>query len=273
MSVLTQTDFYKTGHYKQYPEGTELVYSNLTPRSSRLFNWKDFDGKIVFFGLQAFIKEYLINEWNNNFFKKDKAEVVAKYKRRMDTSLGPNAVSMTHIEELYDLGYLPIEIRALPEGRKVPIGVPVLTIHNTLDKFYWLTNFLETVMSAELWKPSTVATIAHQYKKMLVQYAEETGGDVGFTALQGHDFSFRGMSGRHDAAMSGMGHLISFVGTDTIPAIDAAEEFYSADAEKELLGTSVPATEHSVACSNIAYIEKELREKGEWNGWKLEDLI
>ena len=248
MSVITQTDFYKTGHYKQYPENTQLVYSNLTPRSSRLFKWEDFDGKIVFFGLQAFIKEYLIEEWNNKFFSKPKESVISYYKRRMDTSLGVDAVSVSQLEELHDLGYLPIEIRALPEGTKVPIGVPVFTIHNTLPEFFWLTNFLETVMSCELWKPSTVATIAHQYKKMLNKYAEETGGDASFTALQGHDFSFRGMSGRHDAAMSGMGHLISFVGTDTIPAIDAAEEFYYADAEKELTGTSVPASEHSVMC-------------------------
>jgi|GEM_PF-355280 len=241
MNPATQTDFYKTGHYKQYPENTQLVYSNMTPRSDRLFKWEDFDGKIVFFGLQAFIKEYLIEEWNTKFFGKSKEQVCKYYKRRMDTSLGQDAVSVSQLEELHALGYLPIEIRALPEGTKVPIGVPVFTIHNTLPEFYWLTNFLETVMSCELWKPSTVATIAHQYKKMLDEYAEKTGGDKGFVALQGHDFSFRGMSGRHDAAMSGMGHLISFVGTDTIPAIDAAEEFYSADAEKELLGTSVPA--------------------------------
>ncbi len=248
MSVLTQTDFYKTGHYKQYPEGTEMVYSNLTPRSEKLFKWRDFDGKVVFFGLQAFIKEYLIEEWNRNFFSKPKEEVVSKYKRRMDTSLGPDAISMSHIEALHDLGYLPIEIRALPEGSKVPIGVPVLTIHNTLNEFYWLTNFLETVMSAELWKPSTVATIAHQYKRLLDKYAEETGGDRGFTALQGHDFSFRGMSGRHDAGMSGMGHLVPFVGTDSVPAIDNAEKYYNANAEKELIGCSVAATEHSVMC-------------------------
>ena len=248
MNPATQTDFYKTGHYKQYPENTQLVYSNMTPRSDRLFKWEDFDGKIVFFGLQAFIKEYLIEEWNTKFFGKSKEQVCKYYKRRMDTSLGQDAVSVSQLEELHALGYLPIEIRALPEGTKVPIGVPVFTIHNTLPEFFWLTNFLETVMSCELWKPSTVATIAHQYKKMLDKYAEETGGDASFTALQGHDFSFRGMSGRHDAAMSGMGHLISFVGTDTIPAIDAAEEFYSANAEKELIGTSVPSSEHSVMC-------------------------
>lgn len=248
MSVLTQTDFYKTGHRMQYPPGTELVYSNFTPRSSKLFKAKDFDNKIVWFGLQAFIQDYLIDEWNRDFFTQPKATVVAKYKRRLDTSLGPDAVAVDHIEALHDLGYLPLEILSLKEGSRVNIGIPVFTVMNTMPEFFWLTNFLETVMSCELWKPATAATIAYQYKKLLTKYAIETGGDVNFVPLQGHDFSFRGMSTRHDAKMTGMGHLLSFVGTDTIPAIDAAEQYYFANAEKELLGCSVPATEHSVMC-------------------------
>ena len=248
MYVTSQKDFYKTDHRRQYPEGTQMVYSNLTPRSSRLFPWAEFDGKIVWFGLQAWIKDFLMKEWQEGFFDKPKEEVVGRYKRRLDTSLGPDAVPVEHIGELHDLGYLPIEIKSLPEGSLVNIGIPCLTIHNTDDRFFWLTNDLETVMSADLWKPTTVATIAYQYKKMLTKYAEETGGDLNFVALQGHDFSFRGMSGRHDAGMSGMGHLTSFVGTDTIPAIDNVERFYNGNSENELIGCSVAATEHSVMC-------------------------
>lgn len=243
MFALTQIDFYKADHKSQYPKGTEVVYSNFTPRSSRLANVirENYDEKIIFFGLQYFIKDYLIKEWNDSFFNQPKDKVVAKYKRRMDTALGEGAIDVSHIEALHDLGYLPIRIKALEEGSHVPIKVPVLTVVNTVPEFFWLTNYIETVMSCELWKPCTTATIAYQYRKLLDTYANITGANKEFCALQGHDFSFRGVSGRKDAAVGGMGHLLSFVGTDTVSAIDAVEEWYNADAEKEFIGCSVPA--------------------------------
>lgn len=249
MYALTQKDFYKTDHRPQYPNGTTMVYSNLTPRSDRLliksFLW---DGKIVWFGAQKFVKEFLIDEYNKTFFNLPKDKAVARYKRRLDTSLGPDAVSVDHIAALHDLGYLPIEIKVLPEGSRVNIRVPTLTIKNTLPEFFWLTNDLETVLSCELWKMSTSATIAYEYHRLLVHYAKLTGSPLEFVQFQGHDFSMRGMSNRQDAGSTGMGHLLSFTGTDTIPAIDYAEYFYNANAEVELIGTSVPASEHSVMC-------------------------
>lgn len=250
VNPLTAIDFYKADHKSQYPEGTELVYSNFTPRSTRLAHMMldDYDGLIVWFGLQGFIKWFLLDTWNTGFFNQPKDEVISKYKRRMDTSLGPDAIDVSHLEALHDLGYLPIIISALPEGVRVSSKVPVLTIHNTLPEFFWLTNYLESVLSAELWKSSTTATIAYQYRKLLTQYARLTGSPVDFVGLQAHDFSFRGMSGLYDSMSSGVGHLTSFVGTDTVSAIDYAEEYYNADAEKELIGCSVPATEHSVMC-------------------------
>lgn len=249
-SALTQKDAYKIGHINQYPEGTELVYSNFTPRSSRLSPVPSDlnDDKIVFFGLQYYIKDYLIKEWNETFFDKPKEEVVAKYARRVNAMLGEGAIDFKHIEALHDLGYLPIEIKALPEGVKVPMKVPMLTIKNTLPEFYWLTNTLETSLSNELWKPCTTATIAKAYHTLLKEYAIKTGSPLDFVGIQGHDFSARGMSGRKDAAICGMGHLLSFIGTDSVGAIDAAEDFYNADCEKELLGVSVNASEHSVMC-------------------------
>jgi len=246
---LTQKDFYKTDHRRQYPAGTNMVYSNLTARSARLFKGSSlWDNKIVWFGLQRFIKEFLIKEFQDNFFDVPKGLAVGRYKRRLDTALGHGAVPVDHIEALHDLGYLPIQIYSLPEGRRVNIKVPVLTIHNTDPRFFWLTNDLETVLSTELWKPTTVATIAYEYSRLLKHYAEKTGSPMEFVQFQGHDFSMRGMSNRQDAANCGMGHLLSFTGTDTIPAIDAAEAYYNAMAEFELIGTSVPATEHSVMC-------------------------
>lgn len=250
MNPLTQMDFYKADHRRQYPEGTQFVYSNFTPRSSRLAPVLHgyYDEKVVFVGLQGFIKEFLIETFNDGFFDRPKEEVVAEYKRRMDTSLGEGAVPVDHIEALHDLGYLPICIKALPEGSRVDIKVPVLTVRNTNKHFSWLVNYLETVMSAMLWKPCTTATVAYEYRRILEHYAEATGSPLDFVAVQAHDFSFRGMSGLEDAARSGIGHLLSFVGTDTVPAIDYAENYYNADAGKELIGCSVPATEHSVMC-------------------------
>jgi nicotinamide phosphoribosyltransferase len=239
------TDYYKVGHVFQYPDKTELVYSNLTPRSSRL---KGVD-EMVFFGMQYFIKEYLVAYFNDNFFRQPKEKVMADYKRRISTSLGAGLPTYSHLERLHDLGYLPIEIKALPEGSKVPMKVPCITLVNTLPEFYWLTNFLETLLSAVIWQPCTSATIAHAYRKLLNGYAAETGMPAEFVQWQGHDFSFRGMSSLETAVLSGMGHLLSFTGTDTIPAIDALEQYYNADADKELIGGSVAATEHSVMCS------------------------
>jgi len=247
---LTAIDFYKAGHRQQYPAGTTMVYSNFTARSDKLKNIPDrlWCGKVKFFGLQYFIKEYLIETWNEGFFKRPKAEVVAVYKRRMDTSLGVDSVPVDHIEALHDLGYLPLAIHALPEGCLVPIKVPVLTIYNTHPDFFWLTNYIESVMSCYLWKPITSATMAHHYRLLLDGFAEQTGADKAFVPFQAHDFSFRGMSTPMDAALSGAAHMTCFVGTDCVPGIDLLEEYYGADCTGELVGCSVPATEHSVMC-------------------------
>ena len=257
-SVLSAIDFYKAGHINQYPVGTTEVYSNFTPRSVKHLNVEKelYDGKIVFFGLQAFIKGFLIEAFDESFFKQPLARVLKQYKRRMDTSLFTN-FDVSHIEALHNLGYLPIRIKALPEGAKVNPGVPVFTIVNTKPEFFWLTNYLETVISAEIWKKMVNATIASHYRGIFKKYAEMTAAPMDFVGFQGHDFSFRGMSGWADGALNGMAHLTSFVGTDTVAAIDSMEYFYNADADKELIGCSVPATEHSVMCMGGMDSEKE----------------
>ena len=249
INPLTCIDFYKADHRRQYPKGTASVYSNFTPRSTKhAYHIRGVDERIIFFGLQYFIKWYLVEVFNKEFFHKDKEKVVGRYKRRMDTALGPDAIPMDHIEALHDLGYLPISIRALPEGAAVDARVPLFTIENTLPEFFWLTNYLETILSAMNWKACTSATTAYKYKQLLIRSALETGGDLSFVPFQAHDFSFRGMGGPQDAVISGAGHLTSFVGTDTVPSIDFHEDWYGANAEKELVGCSVPATEHSVMC-------------------------
>ena len=250
------TDFYKIGHREQYPEGTQTVYSTWTPRTSRVDNIKH----VVAFGFQGFIKKYLIEFFNEEFFGRPKEEIVAEYVRTIKATLGNAKPSTKHIEDLHDLGYLPIKIKAMPEGYSVPIRVPMLTIENTDPRFFWLTNFLETLMSCELWLSSTSATTAAEYRRILNKYAERTG-DPSFVPFQGHDFSFRGMASLEAAEMSGAGHLLSFVGTDTIPAITYLEDYYGANVEKELVGCSVNATEHSVMCAGGSDHEFETYER------------
>jgi nicotinamide phosphoribosyltransferase len=237
-------DGYKTDHRRQYVDGTEQVYSNGTARASRDPRYKS----TVVFSLQGFVQE-LKQNWDDNFFNQPKEKVVKAYQRRLDNYLGKGAVPTDHIEALWDLGYLPLRIKALPEGTLCPIGVPMYTITNTHPEFFWLTNDLETTMSCNTWGGITSATIAFEYRKILTAACKETNPEaLPFVPWQAHDFSYRGMNGDEAAARSGAGHLLSFTGTDTIPAIDYLEQYYGADSDKELIGGSVPATEHSVMC-------------------------
>lgn len=238
-------DGYKVGHVFQYPKGTEFVYSNFTPRTTRRNPAPE---GVVVFGLQYFVVEYLCRQFQEGFFDRPVDDVLAEYERRITNYLGPGWGSSDHIGELHALGYLPLSIKALPEGTIAPYGVPALTIVNTHPRFFWLTNMLETVMSSVLWKASVSATTAMMYRRVFDRYAEATGASPEFVPFQGHDFSFRGMCGVEDASVSGAAHLLSFVGTDTVPAIGFLERYYGADSDAEMVGVSVPATEHSVMC-------------------------
>lgn len=257
LNPALMADFYKISHRQMYPKDTKVVYSTWTPRASRV---KDV-AEVIHFGAQSFIKHYLISFFNENFFGVDKTSIVADYKRIIKHTLGVQDPETGHIEALHDLGYLPLSIKALAEGSIVPIRVPVLTVQNTDDRFFWLTNYIETLASCELWQASTSATIALEYKRILTKAALETVGNADFVPFQGHDFSMRGMSSLNSAISSGMGHLTSFVGTDTIPAIQGVEAFYNGDVEKELIGTSIPATEHSIQCAygdDMVYLNEML---------------
>lgn len=246
-------DFYKTGHPSMYPGSTTKLVANFTPRSAKYAPVlrELFDDKVVWFGLQGFIQEFLIDLFDSEFFRKPKTQAIRKYKRRMDTALGPGAVPVSSLEALHDLGYLPLEIRSLPEGSRVDIKVPPVIFINTHPDFPWVSTYFETIFSCESWKPSTVATIAFEFRKLLIYFANLSGAPLEFVSWQGHDFSMRGMSGVHDAMRCGSGHLLSFTGTDTIPAIDYLEDHYGANADRELVGGSIPASEHSVMALRI----------------------
>ena len=258
MEIINATDGYKLGHHRMYPEGTQMVYSNWTPRSNRYFP-EATEGSVVF-GIQYFVKKYLIEEFNK-WFALPKEEAIKQFAYRVGNFVDLNQVGTKHIEELYDLGYLPIEIKALPEGSICPIRVPMMTIKNTLPDFFWLTNYLETLISCTLWLPCTSATSARLYKKRLMEHARKTGFpeevNLGFSC---HDFSMRGMAGLDAAIISGMAHMTSFCGSETIPAIEAVEHYYNANVTEELVAATVPASEHSVACSTISDFEDNVEE-------------
>jgi nicotinamide phosphoribosyltransferase len=231
-------DFYKVNHYEQYPIGTEIIFSNFTPRKSRI----DGVNYSIFFGLKYFIKEYLVEQFQKNFFELPLSEVLSTYKNFMKQTLGIEK-EWQHIAQLHQLGYLPIKIYALPELTKLPEKCPALVIFNTDPKFYWLTNMLETILSSILWGACTSATTANRYHEILSGYADITSDLPEFVDYQAHDFSFRGMFGLEAAMISGAAHLQYFRGTDSIPSIFFLNKYYDRDLS---CGTSVPATEHSV---------------------------
>jgi nicotinamide phosphoribosyltransferase len=249
--ALMLTDVYKLGHLQQYQlAGTpEVVYSNWTNRGSRIAGVDH----VVHFGLQAFLAK--LETWFEPFFATDEDEVCSLYAERLTQILGPNTIGTDHVRALHRKGYLPLTFSAVPEGTPVPLRVPSFTFENTDPEFFWLTNYIETIASAEVWQPSTSATIALEFRKVLEAGCERTGGDPLAIDWQGHDFSFRGMSSMETAAASGAGHLLSFTGTDSLPSLDYIEQFYGG----EYVAGSVPATEHSVMCAGAAVVgEKEL---------------
>jgi nicotinamide phosphoribosyltransferase len=234
-----------------YEGGMEYLYSNTTPRKSRL----PFADKVVVFGIQYLLKKYLSENWNEEFFSKDIEEVLIEYHRVIDNTLGQNVIDDEKIRYLHNLGYLPVKIKALEEGSLCPIRIPFLTIVNTDPNCAWLTNYLETLFQTVIWHPITCATISHAFRLKLEEYAQLTCDDNSHVKFQAHDFSARGCQSVESSGASGIGHLLSFVGTDTIHAISMAEEYYNADVSKELVGCSVPATEHSIMQSSIQYIQ------------------
>ena len=243
MNGLLLTDGYKTGHHQQYPMGTEEVYSNWTPRSNK-YAPKGCD-KVLSFG-QQYVFQWLHDYFQDNFFSKPKAQVCNELKEELSLYLGTD-YDVTHYEELHDLQYLPIKVKSIVEGVEVAIRVPMVTVVNTDKKFYWITNFLETILSTMLWQPMTSASIALCYKRIFKKWTLQTDKEnLAFIDFQGHDFSMRGMCGLQSAISSGMGHASVFLGSDTLPVISSLRNYYKA--EGFVVG-SVNATEHSVMCA------------------------
>lgn len=263
------TDFYKTIHHLAYVEGLDTLVSYWTPRMTRI---EGID-KVVMFGLQATIKKYLIEEFNENFFNRPKAEIVAEYKRVISNTMTEQAANTEFLEALHDLGYLPIQIKAVAEGTRVNIKTPMFEIRNTVKGFGWVVNYLETLVSCNVWMPMTSATKAYSYREIVNKYFDKTVSNKSMLQVKSKDeggymhhllapvklidtrsgavgdFSMRGMGAVEAAMASGAAHLLSFTGTATIPSILWLEEYYNADCEKEVVGKGTPSTEHSVMSS------------------------
>lgn len=241
-------DFYKVGHCIQYPEKTEFIQSNFTPRFTRHAEWFKSSDRLVWLGGEAVLIE-LVDLFNRNFFQVPFDNVRDEYTSIVGAAIGIDSAMemLSRMEKLHKLGTLPLEVRCLPEGSLINPGVPCMTIQNTHPEFAWLVGYLETFLSAELWKVCTVATIARKFRSIVSQYNYETSDNPEAVDYQCHDFSQRGMSGWHDFTKSAIGHLAAFNGTDSIAGIAYAKGMYPVVGD--FIAGSIPATEHSVMCA------------------------
>ena len=233
-NICLLTDSYKITHHYFYPKGTKKIYSYLESRVGAEFN------KTIFYGLQYIIKKYL------------KGKVVSQEKideadNLMQTHLGEgifNREGWQYILDEFD-GMLPIEIKAVPEGTPVDVGNVLMTVENTDDKCYWLVNYLESLL-LQVWYPSTIATLSAEVRKLANFYLDVTGSDKSNLDFMLHDFGYRGATSTESSMLCGSAHLLSFSGTDTIPALTIPENYYN---DSEVYGFSVQATEHSIMTS------------------------
>lgn len=245
-------DAYKSGHINQYPEGTEFLFFNMTARSDKYLNTPLAKDGIIVWGIKRFCEDYLRDHWNETFFNRPKKEVVDLTLQIMNGVLGAGAIGREHWEALHDLGYLPIAVDAVPEGTLLPIKVPMLAFMPTIPGFAWVAGYLEDAFSNELWKATTIATVAFHNRRIAEEWSAKTCDNNGHIPWQFHDFALRGLSGMNDGALNATGHLTCFKGTDNFAAVYTAHRVYGEGMEVSEIGNSVPATEHSVMTANIA---------------------
>lgn len=235
-NILLATDNYKLGHMVQYKTGVNKVYSYLTARSNKVFD------KTVFFGLQYYLKEY----FTRPILKEHGDELITYYTKMLGE---PSDDVKAKIRALCDLGYLPIKIKAVPEGTVMGTRNVLLTITNTDPEFYWVVGFVESIL-LKIWYPITVASCVHKYRTVVDEWFEKTV-DPDMYPLKDfmvHDFGYRGDTSEEGAAISGGAHLLSFLGSDTITGFPFLVNYYQADINEPVM-YSVPASEHSVMCS------------------------
>ncbi|MEM5528195.1 nicotinate phosphoribosyltransferase [Gammaproteobacteria bacterium AS21] len=227
-NLILDTDSYKLSHYKQYPPNTEHVFSYIESRGGAFKS-------TLFFGLQKALIE--LNKYFPTWDDFDEAKALA----------GEHGVPFNEAgwRELIELGYFPLEIRAVPEGTVIQAKNVLVTVVNTDARFYWLTSYLETSLLRAVWYPTTVATLSFECKKVIQRYMLATCDSLDGLGFKLHDFGARGVSSEESAGIGGAAHLVNFLGTDTLSAIRCAAHFYNAG----VCGYSIPATEHSTITS------------------------
>jgi nicotinamide phosphoribosyltransferase len=229
LDLTVLTDSYKASHAKQYPPGTRKVYSFLEARVGATWD------ETVFFGLQYYLSQYfaLSPFWLD----------VPRAEQLYRAHLGPGIFNLSGFQHLGRMKTLPLRIKAVPEGTPVPVGNVMMTVENTDPEFFWLTNYVESLL-VQVWYPSTVATQSRVMKRHILAALEESG-DPTLIDFKLHDFGFRGSTSPESAAIGGCAHLVNFKGTDTVPALILAQEFY----DEPMAGFSIPAAEHSTITS------------------------
>ena len=251
---LLLLDFYKVTHHDQYNKDVQYLVSYFTPRMSRIKG----QNSLVMFGLQAFIKTYLQDYFQREFFDKDLDDVLNEYSRVLDHTLGKGSYNLEKIAALHTLGYLPLEIKAVLEGTKVPVRVPMIEIKNTHPGFAWLVNTIESLMSAELWHPMVSAQVGVMYRDIVNHYYDLTvDSEIPRSRALG-DFSFRGQECLQSAVASSAAFSLSFLNSATVPAVQWLEQLYACDVTKEPVIFGSISTEHSVMCSNYSWMAMRL---------------
>ena len=243
--IMLYSDSYKQCHPLMYPDNQEFLASYLTPRKAMNENFP----KMVVWGVHPFLTD--MKEGFDSFFATPLDWVMYEYDHYIDAHLGINNVARNRIVELHELGYLPLEIRALPEGTVVNMGVPIVEMRNTHPRFAWLVQWVECLLQTEVWPMCAYATVGWEYHKVAKKYYDMTAPDADpFMAMA--DFGFRGMSCLEDATRCSASWLLSFNKTSTIPALPYLDDYYNAQCAEHKLGLGAVSTEHSVMAANFA---------------------
>jgi nicotinamide phosphoribosyltransferase len=225
-------DSYKYSHFLQYEDNVVGMYDYAEARSDKIYP------STVFFGLQYILKKYFSNPITQEEVQEAKEFAQAH-------GIPFNEEGWLYIVNELD-GRLPVRIKAVPEGKVMPVKVPLFTVESTDEKVYWVVSFLETILM-KVWYTSNVATRSYFVKQMLMEFADATQ-DAPFTAYQYHNFGDRGSSSVEAAAIGGMAHLTQFMGTDNFNSLTYVEGYYNTS-DISTIGHSIPATEHSTVTS------------------------
>lgn len=249
-NAILLCDTYKTCHYLMYDKGLAYLTSYWVPRKS-MFEREE-NKKMVFFGLQAFIQEYLIKYFNDNFFDIPSDSILDTFRKYMNIQIGEGNYGTENIEALHKLGYLPLRLRALPEGSKVNMGVPCIELTNTVSGFAWLVQWVECILQAELWKTCNHATIGNMYYRLAKYWYGKNADEWLDPRNSFSDFGMRGMSCINEAARCSAAWLLSANKTSTVCALPYIDKFYDADCSYNHFGQGGVSTEHAVISANNA---------------------